>query len=47
MPDIDQFEPIVNDYCTTMVEIGLKLIDAFEAAFNLTGLRDKFAAHPR
>ena len=48
VPDIDQFELIVNGYCQAMIGIGFKLIDAFEAAFNnLTGLRDKFAPSPR
>ena len=47
VPELDNFESIVNGYCETMTEIGFKLIDAFELAFNLNGLREKFASEPR
>ena len=46
VPAIADFESSVNEYCTDMARIGLALIDAFEVAFQLDGLRQKFAADP-
>ena len=46
VPAIAGFESLVDDYCNEMARIGMSLIDAFEVAFDLNGLSQKFASDP-